>query len=187
MSTGIEGSGQNGALLMNEIYEMVRKLSDETEKESRETERLDAKQELQAGLAGAEHMHEAANSARSGALVSGLTLAATAGAETYFAVGVCDAGNSDAAAKAAQNEFDISRNGEKFGQLFNEGYQAAAKDHEADAQTDAAMAKAAGHDADQASDAIKAAREVESSATESYREILRSQHDSIMATLAKRG
>ena len=69
----------------------------------------------------------------------------------------------------------------------NQWFQASAKHHEADGQSDAARAKAAGREIDEANDNVRAARELRSSVTESNKEILRSQHDSIMATLASRG
>ena len=53
-------------------------------------------------------------------------------------------------------------------------------------KSDAARAKAAGREIDEANDNVRAARELRSSVTEANKEILRSQHDSIMATLASR-
>jgi hypothetical protein len=185
MSTRIDGG--NGGLVANEVYMMVRQLCHETERESRDTERSEAKEELALGMDQARHMRDAANEILRGAEWAGATLAVSGVAQGLCLDGVLNTGHGGGPTVAQQALERIAKLADQAAPLVNQAYQSVSKMYEADAQSDAALAKAAGHEADEASDALKSARELETSATESYKEIVRSKHDSVMATLANRG
>lgn len=184
MTTKIEG---NGARLANEVFMLVRRLAYETEAESRNTARDDAKEELRLGQAQAEALHAQADDVRSGAIWSGLALMASSVGQGISAVGVWNSQKNSVGSKVAEEAFAIAGGGKQAAEFINQGFQAAGKDHEADAQMAAARARAVAHHADEAANVRRAAHDVAASVTESYKAIRRDQHETLMATLASRG
>ena len=164
----------NGVYIASEIAELVRQLSHEAERDGRDTARADAKTELALGLEQASLMHQAADDTKNGALAAGVL---TIGSGLAQGVGVCElaSAQTDKAAELAKQGIGLAKQTGEMSTYVNQWFQASAKHHEADGQSDAARAKARGREIDEANDNVRAARELRSSVTESNKEILRSR------------
>jgi hypothetical protein len=175
-----------GFTALETMHALARKIADD----ERDVERSERDAELAQGLAAADEMREQASDLKTGALVSGGLTMASGAADVVGATQLEGPGQDGKLTDAARvnNQkagylVDGGKTLQGVGQSAGQLYGASAEHHAANAQTDQAMAKADGHDADEAEGNKKEASRIDESLIGLTRDIQNSDNQAKLAIL----
>jgi hypothetical protein len=178
--------GPVGFTVLETMHAIARQIADD----ERAVERSERDAELAQGLAAADETREQASDTKTGALVSGGLTMLSGGADLAGAASLDAPKEGEAltdAAKVHNQKVEYMVDGGKtlqgIGQSAGQLYGASAENHAADAQTDQAVAKADGHDADEAEGNRKEADRIDESIIGLTRDIQNSDNEAKLAIL----
>jgi hypothetical protein len=172
-------------------FEAVHQLARDISQSERDRNRDARRDELGQGLAAADQMRAQADDMRKGAYVSGGVSIAAGALELGCAAGMQVPTDADGVETAKlQNQrmqavTEASKASDQGGAAVGQTFSADGMNHAAEGQGDQAVAKAAGHAADEAEDGRKEADRIDQSAKDVLGELQKNKHAAMMAILAR--